>query len=128
MKICLWTGASWEPWGPPSLDVGGIGGSETAAVHLGFEFAKLGHEVELHESWVGSCWYTPPSACWLNASALGNTVGVLINGNDHLLNQVVVFAGLVGVEVNGAANILTTVHTWNTQSGSVPDAVGIRVK
>ena len=85
-----------------------------------------GHEVELHESWVGSCWYTPPSLCWLNATALGKTTGVLINGNDHLLNQVVVFAGLAGVVVNGAANIITTTHTWNTQQGSVPDAVGIQ--
>jgi len=32
-----------------------------------------GHEVELHESWIGACWYTPPAACWLNASALGAT-------------------------------------------------------
>lgn len=87
---------------------------------------EAGHEVELHESWIGSCWYTPPSLCWLNASALGNTTGVLINGNDHLLNQVVVFASLTGVVVNGAANILTTVHTWNTQQGSVSNAVGIQ--
>jgi hypothetical protein len=86
-----------------------------------------GHEVELHESWIGSCWYTPPSLCWLNASALGKTTGVLINGNDHLLNQVVVFAGLSGVVVNGAANIITTTHTWNTQLGSVADSVGIQI-
>ena len=86
-----------------------------------------GHEVELHESWVGSCWYTPPDACWLNATALGNTTGIAINGNDHLLNQVVVFAGKTGVSVNGAANILTAVHTWNTQVASVPDAIGIIV-
>jgi hypothetical protein len=86
-----------------------------------------GHEVFLHESWVGSCWYTPPSACWLNGSALGSTVGILINGNDHLLSSVVVFAGLTGVQVNGAANLIEGVHTWNTQSGSVPAAVGIAV-
>ena len=80
---------------------------------------EAGHEVELHESWIGSCWYTPPEKCWLNATALGKTTGVLINGNDHLLNQVVVFASLAGVIVNGAANILTTVHTWSSQSGAV---------
>ena len=33
-----------------------------------------GHEVMLHESWVGACWYTPPGACWLNATALGQTM------------------------------------------------------
>ena len=86
-----------------------------------------GHEVELHESWVGSCWYTPPDACWLNSTALRNTTGIAIDGNDHLLNQVVVFAGQTGVSVTGAANILTAVHTWNTQVGAVPDAVGIIV-
>ena len=32
-----------------------------------------GHEVVLHETWVGACWYTPPNACWLNATALGTT-------------------------------------------------------
>ena len=73
-----------------------------------------GHEVVLHESWVGSCWYTPPSACWLNASALGNATGVWVNGNDHYLDNVIVFAGQSGVVVDGAANILTAVHTWNT--------------
>ena len=88
---------------------------------------EAGHEVELHESWIGSCWYTPPSACWLNASALNDTVGILINGNDHLLNQVVVFAARSGIIVNGAANILTSCHTWNTQEESVSDAVGIQV-
>ena len=88
---------------------------------------EAGHEVELHESWIGSCWYTPPAACWLNASALGATTGVLINGNDHLLSQVVVFAALVGVEVNGAANIISVTHTWNTQSGAVAAAVGMQV-
>jgi hypothetical protein len=88
---------------------------------------EAGHEVELHESWIGSCWYTPPSVCWLNATALNDTVGVLINGNDHMLAQVVVFAARSGIIVNGAANLLTSVHTWSTQQESVPDAVGIQV-
>jgi glycosyltransferase involved in cell wall biosynthesis len=45
MKIVIWTGAAWEPWGPPSVDVGGIGGSETAAVAMARELARRGHEV-----------------------------------------------------------------------------------
>lgn len=84
-----------------------------------------GHEVILHDSWIASCWYTPPSLCWLNATALGNTVGVLVNGNDHYMTDSVVFGALTGVEVNGAANVFTNIHTWNTQSGSVPNASGI---
>ena len=56
MKIVIWTGASYEPWGPRSLDDGGIGGSETAAIHMAFELAKLGHEVVMvgeHEGYEG---------------------------------------------------------------------------
>lgn len=86
-----------------------------------------GHEVLLHESWVGACWYTPPDACWLNATALNGTTGILVNGADHYLTDVIVFAGETGVAVRGAANLLTGVHTWNTQSGSLPSAVGILV-
>ena len=42
------------------------------------------------------------------------SVGVQINGNDHYLDNVIVFDyAHVGVQVNGAANVLTTVHTWN---------------
>jgi hypothetical protein len=73
-----------------------------------------GHEVLLHEAWVGACWYTPPGLCWLNGTALGNTTGVWINGNDHALTDVIVFAGQSGIVVDGAANIITAAHTWNT--------------
>ena len=86
-----------------------------------------GHEVLLHQSWVGACWYTPPSACWLNSSALGNTTGIWVNGNDHLIDSTIVFAAQSGIVVDGAANLLTAVHTWNTQSGSLPSAAGIAV-
>ena len=46
MKIVIWTGASWEKWGPGSLQTG-TGGSEAAAVYLSRELARLGHEVEV---------------------------------------------------------------------------------
>ena len=55
MKIVIWTGAAWEPWGPPSV-IGGIGGSETAAVHMARELANRGHEVVMfgeHEGFEG---------------------------------------------------------------------------
>ena len=60
--------------------------------------------------------------CWLaeyywdeaHGGAPTRSVGVQINGNDHLLDNVIVFDyAHVGVQVNGAANVLTTVHTWN---------------
>lgn len=44
LGIVIWTGAAWEQWGPPSL-TSGIGGSETAAIHMARELASLGHQV-----------------------------------------------------------------------------------
>lgn len=55
MKIVIWTGAAWERWGPPCLD-DGIGGSETAAIHMSRELARRGHEVVMfgdHEGYEG---------------------------------------------------------------------------
>ena len=47
MKIVIWTGPAWETWGPHSIREGGIGGSETAAIHVSRELARLGHEIEI---------------------------------------------------------------------------------
>ena len=38
----LYTGQAWEKWSPLSVDEGGIGGSETAAVFVAREFARKG--------------------------------------------------------------------------------------
>ena len=46
MRIVIWTGPAWETWGPDSL-LTGIGGSETAAIHMAQGLASLGHEVEV---------------------------------------------------------------------------------
>lgn len=43
--IVIWTGWAYEPWSPSSLDAGGIGGSETAAIHMARELHNLGHKV-----------------------------------------------------------------------------------
>jgi len=56
MKISIWTGLAFEHWGPPSVDHGGIGGSETAAVRMAHHLACLGHEVTMfgdHEGFSG---------------------------------------------------------------------------
>jgi len=45
LRIVIWTGYAWEKWSPRSIDDGGIGGSETAAVHMARELHRLGHEV-----------------------------------------------------------------------------------
>lgn len=46
MKIAIWTGPAWEPWSPASLKTG-IGGSETAAIHVAAELGRRGHKVWL---------------------------------------------------------------------------------
>jgi len=38
----LYTGHAWERWSPKSINNGGIGGSETCAVHVAREFARSG--------------------------------------------------------------------------------------
>jgi len=44
-SVVIWTGLGLEPWSPASIDEGGIGGSETAVVHMARELRKLGHQV-----------------------------------------------------------------------------------
>ena len=40
----IYTGAAWEPWAAPSVDQGGIGGSETMAAHAAKELARRGYK------------------------------------------------------------------------------------
>ncbi len=47
MKIVIWTGGAFETWGPNSVDEGGIGGSETAAIRIAEKLAIRGHHVEI---------------------------------------------------------------------------------
>lgn len=46
-SITFWCGRSSEPWGPPSLNTTGIGGSETAVVHIARLFARAGWRVDV---------------------------------------------------------------------------------
>jgi len=45
LKIVIWTGLAWEKWTPRSIDDGGIGGSETAAVCMARELVRAGNQV-----------------------------------------------------------------------------------
>jgi glycosyltransferase involved in cell wall biosynthesis len=47
-KIVFYAGRGLEPWSPFSLNEGGIGGSETALVHMARELSNLGHNVEVY--------------------------------------------------------------------------------
>jgi glycosyltransferase involved in cell wall biosynthesis len=47
-KIVFYAGRGIEPWSPLSLNEEGIGGSETALVHMARELSNLGHSVEVY--------------------------------------------------------------------------------
>lgn len=53
MKIVIWTGSAYEDWGEHSIQMGGIGGSETAAIHMSRQMAALGHEVVMFGTHTG---------------------------------------------------------------------------
>lgn len=48
LDILLWTGPALEDWGPRNLHEGGIGGSETAAIHMARELSRRGHRVSVY--------------------------------------------------------------------------------
>ena len=69
-----------------------------------------GHEVMLSEAWLAECYWSSNGPCAQKA----DSIAVQINGNDHYLTDVIVFDyAHIGVEINGAANVLQAVHTWN---------------
>lgn len=47
-RIIFWCGRSLEPWAPPTLTTTGIGGSETAVVHIAKKFAEKGYRVDVY--------------------------------------------------------------------------------
>ena len=84
--------------------------------HLGFLVAGInvqgGHEVQIDHNWLGEYLYSDPR------KERGKATGILINGNDHVISNVVVFSGLIGVYMRGAANLIFNVHTWNDATGN----------
>jgi hypothetical protein len=75
---------------------------------------NAGHEVMLSEAWLAECYWSDTAPCAKKAAAGAGSIAVEINGNDHYLTDVIVFDyAHIGVSVNGAANILQAVHTWN---------------
>ena len=54
-KIVFWLGPSVEKWDPVTALETGIGGSETAAIHMSRELALLGHEVAVYANIDKSC-------------------------------------------------------------------------
>ena len=98
----------------------GMGATLSDVFFYGFTSVGIqldgGHEVMVQDAWLAEYYWNEKSP------ANSSSIGVQINGNDHYLDNVIVFDYTnVGVEINGAANVLTTVHTWNG------GGVGIRI-
>jgi len=78
---------------------------------LGFTKAGIsirgGHETLVHETWLGQYLYSDSRNNNPSATA------IQILGNDHYITNTIVFSSRIGVEMTGAANLLTGVHTWN---------------
>ena len=78
-----------------------------------------GHEVQILNSWLGQYLYSDPR------KEKGHATGIAILGNDHTIRDVVVDSAQIGVYIQGAANLLTNVHTWNQANGN--HGVGIHL-
>jgi hypothetical protein len=74
-----------------------------------------GHESMISETWVAAYFWSSP------LKEKNNATGIAVAGNDHFINNVIVFSARVGVDLTGAANKLVNVHTWNdaTENGGV---------
>jgi hypothetical protein len=90
-------------------------GFTTAGVHI-----DGGHECMIQQGWFAECEWSDArgSVCQEDPSAPGgnksHSVGILIDSADNIVTDVIVFEYThIGVEVNGPANLLQGVHTWN---------------
>jgi hypothetical protein len=72
-----------------------------------------GHETMISETWVAAYFWNDPKK-----EHSGDTIGILVAGNDHFVDNVIVFSGTVGVSLTGEANKLVNVHTWNCATGN----------
>lgn len=80
-----------------------------------------GHESMLHEAWLGATYYGAPN----HTQSEAGSVAIEILGNDHIISDVIIFGGQVGVYCNGGANLIEGVHTWNDATHSPSPGYGI---
>lgn len=71
-----------------------------------------GHETMISETWVAAYFWSDPK------KESNDAVGISVAGNDHFVSNSIIFSARVGVDVIGAANKLTNVHTWNCATGN----------
>ena len=74
-----------------------------------------GHEVMAVQSWFGEYLYSDKRK--ENGTA-STAIGIQFNGNDHIANDIIVYSSKIGIHVNGAANFITGIHTWNLATGN----------
>ncbi len=100
---------------------GGLHTSSALRVHISRAYvhgftsygvrATQGHEVHLTDSFLGQYWWgedgTTPGA--------GNASGtaVLIDGQDHWIDNIIIFSAAVGVEMRGGAAVISNSHIYN---------------
>jgi hypothetical protein len=71
-----------------------------------------GHEAMISETWVAAYFWSDPK------KEHNDATGIAVAGNDHFVLNTIVFSARVGVDVIGAANKITNVHTWNCATGN----------
>ena len=85
------------------LAVGLFGGVIGPQVYV-FNFTTAGinissgHEVTVQQTWVGEYWWSDSRKENRNAST---AQGIIVNGNDHVVSDVVVFSSKAGIVLNG---------------------------
>ena len=91
----------------------------TVYLYIGFNVAGLlvsgGHETMLYTAWFGEYLYSSDK----KGEATGTGVSLL--GNDHYIDNTIVFSSKIGIYIQNPANILKGVHTWNmaTSEGGI---------
>ena len=91
---------------------GGVVGPQVYA----FNFTQVGmslndgFELTVMQSWAGEFWYSDPRK---ENGTVSSAVGISKNSNDGDVIDVVVFSSNIGLVVNGEANYIEAVHTWN---------------
>eukprot|EP01084_Bolivina_argentea_P297542 512621_1 len=97
--------------------VGAVVGPQT--FFLGFNEVGVrvngGHEVMIYNTWIGQ--YVWNDKRRINASA----TGIELDGNDHFVNDVIIWSGKIGLVNKGGANIIYGLHTYNlaTEYGGI---------
>eukprot|EP00755_Sulcionema_specki_P004802 Sspe_Gene.31041::Locus_15325_Transcript_3_3_Confidence_0.500_Length_1633::g.31041::m.31041 len=65
-----------------------------------------------HEVMVNECWLGEHNFDFRYGTTKPTATAIQINSNDHYVTNTIVFASLVGMDVNGAANMIEGVHVW----------------